>query len=187
MRIPYQTLMSDQTPPDLDLLGEWESTMETRTVKDRVYTVATSLTDPTPVATIAERANCTKEGSRPYLEWFVELGVLDKMADNPALFIRNETYFEFRRITELIREFETPEAIDETIDAYRDRERELAAQFEAASPDAVVLSEIDYEDLDAAYDTLSEWQTVTRRLRDLYEAKRRLESAAGSPSASPLP
>ena len=101
--------------------------------------------------------------------------------------MRNEAYFEFRRITELIREFETPEAIDETIDAYRDRERGLAAQFEAVSPDAVVLSEIDYGDLDADYDTLSEWQTVTRRLRDLYEPKRRLESTAGSPSASPLP
>ncbi|GAA0296994.1 DUF7342 family protein [Halarchaeum salinum] len=179
--------MSEKTPPDLDLTGEWDATLEGRTVKDRVYEVATAVTSPTSVTDIAERADCTKEGARPHLEWFVDLGVLEKVADNPALFMRNEAYFEFRRVTELTREFETPEEIADRTAEYRERERDLAASFEASSPGAVVLSDVDSEDLDEAYDRLSEWRAVTRRLRELHEAKLRLESDSGSTSASSFP
>jgi hypothetical protein len=179
--------MNEETPPDLDLAGEWDAELESRTVKDRVYEVATTLTSPTAVAEIADRADCTKEGARPYLQWFVELGVLEKVTDNPALFVRNEAYFEFRRVTELTREFETADAITDAIDIYREREGELAAQFEAPSPDAVVIADVESGDLNDAYDTLSEWRAVTRRLRELHEAKRRLESGSNPASASPLP
>ncbi|RDZ92855.1 hypothetical protein DEQ92_22450 [Haloferax sp. Atlit-6N] len=121
------------------------------------------------------------------MEWFVELGVLEKVADNPALFVRNEAYFEFRRVTELTREFKTAEAADEAIDEYRIRERELSSYFAESSPEAVVLSETTYEDLDEAYDRLSEWRTVTRRLRELREAKFRLKSNTGGSPASSFP
>ncbi|QLC35622.1 hypothetical protein EFA46_014990 (plasmid) [Halarchaeum sp. CBA1220] len=160
----------------MDLTGEWDATLEGRPVKDRVYEVATTLTSPTSVTEIAERVDCTKAGVRPHLEWFVDLGVLEKVVDNPALFVRNEASFEFRRVTELTREFETPEAIADTIEEYRERERELAASFKASSPGAVVLADVDYDDLDEASDQLSEWRAVTRRLRELHEAKLRLES-----------
>ncbi|GAD53866.1 hypothetical protein MBEHAL_2626 [Halarchaeum acidiphilum MH1-52-1] len=179
--------MNGDTPPDLDLTGEWDATLENRTVKDRVYEVATTLTSATSVTEIAERADCTKEGARPHLEWFVDLGVLEKVADNPALFVRNEAYFEFRRVTELTREFETADEVAATIEEYRDRERELAASFEASSPSAVVLADIEYNDLDEAYDRLSEWRAATRRLRELHEAKLRLESGSESASASSFP
>ncbi|WP_311172322.1 DUF7342 family protein [Halobellus ordinarius] len=179
--------MSDKAPPDLTLTDEWDTVRDDRTVKDRVYEIATTLTSPTPVVDIADRADCTKEGARPHLEWFVELGVLEKVADNPALFVRNEAYFAFRRVTELTRKFETAEAIDEAIDAYRDRERDLAAQFDAPSPETVVLSDIDADNIDDVYDTLSTWRAVTRRLRELHEAKLRLESESSPASASPLP
>lgn len=179
--------MSERSPPDLDVTDEWESAMEGRTVKDRVYEVATTLTSPTSVADVADRAECAKGGARSHLEWFVELGILEKVADNPALFVRNEAYFEFRRVTELVREFETAEAIEDAIDAYRRRERDIGAEFEASSPAAVVLSDIEYENVDDAYDALSEWRTVTRRLRELREAKLRLESGSGPAPASPLP
>lgn len=179
--------MTEDMPPDLDLTAEWDAAMEARTVKERVYEVATTVTSPTSVTAIAERADCTKEGARPHLEWFVDLGVLEKVADNPALFVRNEAYFEFRRVTELTRKFETAERVADAIDAYRERERELAASFEASSPAAVVLSDVEYADLDEAYDTLSEWQAVTRRLRELHEAKRRLELGSESTPASSFP
>ncbi|WP_233516896.1 hypothetical protein [Haloferax sp. Atlit-6N] len=173
------------SPPDMNLAGEWDKAVENRTVKDRVYEAVTTLTSPTTVADVAERADCTKEGARPHLEWFVDVGVLEKVADNPALFVRNEAYFEFRRITELTRELKTPEAAEEAIDEYRAREQELSSYFEESSPEAVVLSETTYDDLDEAYDRLSEWRTVTRRLRELREAKLRLESnVSGSPASS---
>ncbi|GGL60569.1 DUF7342 family protein [Halocalculus aciditolerans] len=179
--------MSGDNPPDIDLTGEWDAAVEGRTVKDRVYEVATTLTAPTSVADIAGRADCTKEGARPHLEWFVDLGVLEKVADNPALFVRNEAYFEFRRVTELAREFETPAAVADAIEAYRERERELSGHFEAASPGSVVLADVEYDDLDEAYDRLSEWRAVTRRLRELHEAKLRLESGSEPAPASSFP
>ncbi|MFC7166042.1 DUF7342 family protein [Halospeciosus flavus] len=175
------------TPPEVNLTEEWDRAVEDRTVKDRIYEVSTTLTSPTAVADIAERADCTKEGARPHLEWFVELGVLEKVADNPALFVRNEAYFEFRRVTELVREFETPEAVADVIEEYRVRERELSSYFEAPAPEAVVLSDVDYDDLDEAYDKLSEWRTVSRRLRELREAKLRLDSDTSGTPASMLP
>lgn len=178
--------MSERPPPDLDIADEWESVMEGRTVKDRVYEVATTLASPTSVADVANRAECAKGGARSHLEWFAELGIVEKVADNPALFVRNEAYFEFRRVTELVREFETAEAIDGAIDTYRRRERDIGAKFEASSPAAVVLSDGKYDDEDDAYDALSEWRTVTRRLRELREAKLRLESESSPAPASPL-
>ncbi|GGN25329.1 DUF7342 family protein [Halarchaeum nitratireducens] len=168
--------MSEETPPDLDLTGEWETRLEARTVAERASEVGMALTAPTSVMEIAERAGCATAEVRPHLEWLVERGILEKATDDPVRFVRNEAYVEFRRITELMREFETPEAIADAIGEYRERECDLAASFEAASPDAVVLADVDSDDLGEAYDRLSEWRAITRRLRDLTEAKHRLES-----------
>lgn len=87
--------MTEETPPDLDLAGEWDAELESRTVKDRVYEVATTLASLAAVAAIADRADCTKEGARPYLEWFVKLGVLEKVTDNPAHFPRTKPTLNF--------------------------------------------------------------------------------------------
>lgn len=168
--------MPEETPPDLDLTGEWEATLGERTVAERVSEVAMTLTAPTSATEIAERADCATAEVRPHLEWLVERGILEKATDGPAHFVRNEAYVEFRRITELMREFETPAAIADAIEKYRERERGLAASFEAASPAAVVLADVDSEDLDEASDRLSEWRAITRRLSELHEAKRRLEA-----------
>ena len=168
--------MSEETPPDLDFTGEWEARLEGRTVVERVSEVAIALTAPTSATEIAERADCATAEVRPHLEWLVERGILEKATGDPMRFVRNEAYVEFRRIAELTREFETPAAIADAITEYRERERDLAASFEAASPDAVVLADVDSEDLDEAYDRLSEWCAITRRLSELHDAKRRLES-----------
>ncbi|MCL9816971.1 DUF7342 family protein [Natronocalculus amylovorans] len=179
--------MSEDTPapPDMDLTGEWDKVIKSRTVKDRVYEAVTTLTSPTAVSDVAERADCTKEGARPHLEWFVDVGVLEKVAHNPALFVRNEAYFEFRRITELVRELETPDAVENAIDEYHAREEELSSYFTESSPEAVIRSEIRNDDSNKAYDRLSEWRAVTRRLRELREAKFRIESNhSGAPVSS---
>ncbi|MGQ4557414.1 DUF7342 family protein [Halobellus sp. GM3] len=90
-------------------------------------------------------------------------------------------------MTELTREFGTVEEITDAIDAYRDRERELAAQFEAATPKAVVLSDVEHDDLNEAYDALGKWRAVTRRLCELHEGKPRLKSGSSPASASSHP
>lgn len=179
--------MTDTSPPEINLTEEWESSVENRTVKDRVYETATTLTEPTAVSDISEHAGCTKEGARPHLEWLVELGVLEKVADNPALFVRNEAYFEFRRITELLRQFESGAEIEAAIDDYRAREEALQSYFNEPEPETVSLMEISYDDLDETADRLSEWRTVRRRIRELREAKHRLDSGSGAPSTPPIP
>ena len=136
------------------------------------------LTEPTSVTEVAERVDCTVADVRPHLEWFVERGVLDKTVDDPPCFVRNEAYFEFRRVTELTREFETPEAVADAIEDYRERERELAASFEAGDLKMIPSSESDAED--DSIENRREWLTVTRRLRELRRAKQRLAAESTS-------
>lgn len=87
-------------------------------------------------------------------------------------------------MTELTRQFETSDAIVPVIDEYRERARELSNYFEEPPLGAVVLSEVDYDDLDGAYDTFNEWRSGTRHLRELQEAKLRLNSNSDRTSAS---
>lgn len=177
---------SDPTSPDIGLRDDWDETVADRTVKERVYEVTTKLTEPTAVSVIADRADCTKEGARSHLAWFVEMGILRKTADNPALFERNEAYFEFRRITELVRRHETVDEIDAALEDYRARDAELAEYYDESAPELVVLAGVD-DRFEAAHDRLAEWRTVRRRIRELKEARIRLASSTDPASTSTAP
>ncbi|GGN16316.1 hypothetical protein GCM10009021_16100 [Halarchaeum nitratireducens] len=170
-------------PTDFSLTDEWEDVEANRTVRERVYEVATTLTEPTAVGDVAERADCGKEGARTHLEWLVDLGVLEKVADNPALFTRHEPYFEFRRVTELARDAGSADALDERLDAYRERADSLSEHFDAATPDAVVLDDVPDAEFEDAADKLGEWRTVERRLREVRLAKLRFEGGRGASSS----
>lgn len=174
----------DAPPTDLSLTDEWNDVVEERTVRERVYEVATTLTDPTAVSTVAERADCGKEGARTHLEWFVELGVLDKVADNPALFVRNEPYFEFRRVTALVRRYGSVEAIDREIETYRERAAAFSEEFGEPTPDAVTVDDVDDGTFEATLDRLGEWRVVERRLRELKEARLHVDRESGPTVAS---
>lgn len=158
-------------PPALDIADSWAAELEGRSTKERVYAVATTLTVPTRVADVADRADCSKGGARSNLEWLTELGILDRVADDPAMYRRNESYFDFRRVYHLTREYDAEE-LEELIDEYDARERNLADQFGVDTPaDVDVLSTVGFKELDDAYDRLSEWTTVRRRLRELRRAR----------------
>lgn len=158
-------------PPDLDLAESWETSLEDRSTKERVYEVATTLTEPTRVVDIADRAQCSKGGARTNLEWLAELGVVEKVADDPAMYRRNNAYFDFLRVDRLMRTLDVEE-IEQLIESYDAREQELADQFAVDAPsDVDVLSTVSFDELDTAYDRLSEWQTVRRRLRELQRAR----------------
>lgn len=166
---------------DRNLAAAWEESLEGRSTKERVYEVATALTEPTRVAAVAERAECSPGGARTNLEWLAELGVVEKVADDPALYRRNDAYFDFLRVYRLAREHDAAE-LERLVDEYEDREAALADQFEAEIPAEVdVLATVGFDELDAAYDRLSEWRTVRRRLRDLRRARlMQQRDAAGS-------
>jgi len=178
--------MSDGSAPptDFSLADEWEDLEEKRTVRERVYEVSIALVEPTTVGDVADRADCTKEGARTHLEWLVGLGVLEKVADNPALFTRHEPYFEFRRVTELARDAGSLDALDDRLEAYRERADELSEHFDAATPDAVVLEEVPGDEFEDAADKLGEWRTVERRVREVRMAKLRLEGGRTTSSSA---
>lgn len=158
-------------PPDLDLGVAWGADLDERSTKERVYEVATTLTEPTRVAAVADRAECSKGGARTNLKWLTELGVLERVADDPAMYRRNEAYFDFRRVYHLTREHDTDE-LDRLIEAYDAREADLASEFDAESPGEVdVLTTVGFDELDDAYDRLSEWRTIRRRRRELRRAR----------------
>lgn len=159
------------SPPDLDLGESWAAGLDERSTKERVYEVATRLTEPTRVADVARRAECSKGGARTNLEWFTELGVLERVAEDPAMYRRNEAYFDFRRVYHLSREHE-PDELAELIEEYEAHEADIASQFDAETPAEIdVLRSVGFDELDTAYDRLSEWRTVRRRLRELHRAR----------------
>jgi predicted transcriptional regulator len=162
---------TNATPPELGFAESWEEALEDRSTKERVYEVATTLTEPTRVATVAEFANCSKGGARTNLEWLTELGVVERVADEPAMYRRNEAYFDFRRVHRLTREHSINE-LEQLIEEYEQREQTLADQFDVDSPQAVdVFMTVDFDELDTAYDRFSEWRTVRRRLREFRRAR----------------
>lgn len=164
---------SNANAPDVDpeFSASWEEALADRSTKERVYEVATTLTEPTRVATVAERAECSTGGARTNLEWLAELGVVEQVADDPAMYQRNEAYFDFLRVYRLAQEHDAA-ALERSIEEYEEREVALADAFEADTPAEVdVLATAGFDELDAAYDRLSEWQTVRRRLRDMRRAK----------------
>lgn len=173
--------MAGTTPPDdLDLAGEWTETVEGRSTKERVYEVATSLTEPARVAEIAERADCSPGGARSNLEWLATMGVVERVAEDPALYRRNEAYFDFLRVHRLTQEYDAAE-LEALIEEYEARERELADSFDADTPEAVDLSSVPFGDLDEAYDRAGEWRVVRRRLREFRRALLALDEEGGEP------
>lgn len=165
-------MTEERSPDEFEGLSEsWEREVESRSTKERIYEVATSLTEPTAVADIAERASCSKEGARSNLEWLTEIGVVSKVAENPALYVRTEAYFEFLRIHRLTEEY-TPEELEAEITAYESRDETLSNEFGVPHPEDVDLYARE-EAFDDAYDRLSEWRAVRRRLTALRKAKQR--------------
>ncbi|PSP76197.1 transcriptional regulator [Halobacteriales archaeon QS_1_68_20] len=166
----------DGPPTDLtDLASEWEDVLAGQSTRDRVYGVAVQLYEPTRVRAVAERADVSKETARDYLRWFADVGMVDQVAESPDTFVRNESYFRWRRVQKL-REL-SPEERRERVEHLTEREREFRETYDADGPDAVdAVEHADYADVEAVWDDLDEWRTVRRRLRELDRARRDRDS-----------
>lgn len=165
------TESSDERPPEIDVAESWDETIEGRSTRERLYEVVTTLTDPAKVATIAERADCSANGARQTLEWFAELGIVDRVGTDPVLYRRNEAYFEFLRANRL-RQEHSQEQLASLIDEYERREQELASQFTVDTPDEVDPLAISTDtEFETEYDQLSKWRATRRRLQDLRRAQ----------------
>lgn len=166
----------DAAPID-GLVEEYREEMASRSTKERVYAVVSGLEDPATVSEIAERADCSDGGARSNLDWFADLGVVSKVAENPNVYARNEAYFDFLRVNRVAEEY-TARELDAEIEAYEEREERLAASFDVPNPADVDLTEF-HDDFEDAADRLSEWRTVRRRLSEFRRARHRLEDSDG--------
>lgn len=181
--IPDDAYDGEESPPDLDAFESPDSLLKGGPVRERLLDVAVGLRTPTKVSTIAERADCDTETARDYLEWFDQMGMVHRHDGRPVRYERNDAYFQWRRIDRIREEYSEQEIVDALGDTLEQIE-DYRAQFAAEHPDEVSLIDATREQnlsTEAAWEALSEWESLERRAA-LLDAARRNNPVFGSKS-----
>ena len=179
--IPDDAYDGEESSPDLDELGSVDALLKGGPIRERLLDIVVGLRTPTKVSTIAEGADCDTETARDYLEWFDEMGMVHRHDGRPVRYERNDAYFQWRRIDQIRSEYSEQEIVAELANAVEQIEA-YRTQFGAKRPDEVSLVEASQnQDLstEAAWEALSEWETLERRAA-LLDAARRDDSLTGS-------
>lgn len=168
---------------EFDLADEFGTALAAEPADERVYRVALQLYEPTRVAAVAERASCATDTARRHLERLAEIGVVERVADGPATYRRNESYFEWRKRHRL-EGLSDAELRDRLAELTR-REREFRDRYDADGPDEVdALAVADYDEIEDVWLDLSEWETVRRRIRRIETVRRKRADDSSSESRS---
>lgn len=179
--IPDDAYGGEESPPELDELKSPDTLLRDGPIRERLLDVVVGLRTPTKVSTIAKRADCGTETARDYLEWFDEMGMVHRHNGRPVRYERNDSYFQWRRIDQIREEYseqEIVDALDDTITQIED----YRAQFNVTHPNEVSLVDVTQEQnlsTEAAWEALSNWETLEQRAV-LLDAARRNNSVAGS-------
>lgn len=179
--IPDDAYGGEESPPDFDELESPDTLLKGGSIRERLLDIVVGLRTPTKVSTIAERVDCDTETARDYLEWFDDMGVVHRHNGRPVRYERNDAYFQWRRIDRIREEYSEQEIVDALDDTLNEIE-DYRAQFDVTHPDEVSLVDATREqDLstEAAWEALSEWETLERRAA-LLDAARRNDPVAGS-------
>ncbi|MCQ4334374.1 hypothetical protein KM295_12995 [Natronomonas sp. F2-12] len=179
--IPDDAYDGEESPPDLDALESPDSLLKDGSIRERLLDVVIGLRTPTKVSTIADRADCDTETARDYLEWFDEMGMVQRHDGRPVRYERNDAYFQWRRIDRIREEYSEQEIVDALGDTLEQIEN-YRAQFDATHPDEVSLVNATQEQnlsTEAAWEALSEWETLEQRAA-LLDAARRNNPVSGS-------
>lgn len=163
--------MSPDDSPAFDVADEFGEAMSDAPADERVYRVALQLYEPARTAEVAERAACAPDTARRHLQRLAELGVIERVTDDPATYQRNDAYFEWRKRQRL-----SDCSMDELqgrLEPLTARERTFRERYDAETPaDVDALAHADYDEIEDVWLDLSEWQTVRERIERL-EAVRR--------------
>lgn len=177
--IPDDAYEGDESPPNLDELESPDSLLKGGPIRERLLDIVTGLRTPTKVSAIAEFADCDTETARDYLEWFDEMGMVHRHDGRPVRYERNDAYFQWRRIDRIREEYADQEIVDALADTMEQIE-DYRTQFDADAPGDVSLVEASQEmSTEAAWEALSEWETLERRAT-LLDAARRDHPVSGS-------
>jgi hypothetical protein len=181
--IPDDAYDGEEPPPELDTFESPDSLLKGGTIRERLLDVVVGLRTPTKVSTIAEHADCDTETARDYLEWFDEMGMVQRHDGRPVRYERNDAYFQWRRIDRIREEYSEREIVDSLDDTLNQIE-DYRAQFDATHPDEVSLVDATQEQnlsTEAAWEALSEWETLEQRAALLDEARRNNPVAGSKP------
>jgi len=179
--VPDDAYDGEESPPDLDAFESPDSLLEGGAIRERRLDVVVGLRTPTKVSTIAERADCDTETARDYLDWFDEMGMVQRHDGRPVRYERNDAYFQWRRIDRIREKYSEQEIVDALGDTL-ERIEDYRAQFDATHPDEVSLVDATQEQnlsTEAAWEALSEWETLEQRAA-LLDAARRKDPVSGS-------
>ena len=179
--IPDDTYDGEESPPNLDELESPDTLLKGGSIRERLLDVVVGLRTPAKVSTIAERADCDTETARDYLEWFDETGMVQRHDGRQVRYERNDAYFQWRRIDRIREEYSEQEIVNALGDTLEQIE-DYRTQFEVEHPDEVSLVDATQEQnlsTEAAWEALSEWETLEQRAA-LLDAARRNDPVAGS-------
>lgn len=149
---------------------------EGKTVRERLYESALTVREPATVAEIADRTDCATESARRHLQWFADIGIVERVGDGrPARYRRNEAYFEWRRADGLRRELSAAELSDR-LDGLLERDRTYQERYGAPEPtDVSAFDHADPSDHDAFESVLTDvndWSSVREEIRITEQARR---------------
>lgn len=155
--------------------GQWQ---KDRTTFQRVYDVLVATREFMTAAEFAERADCSANGARRALEQLAEMGIASRQDARPARYRRNDSYFTWRRVESLARDY-TAEELRERIDGLIQDDEAFQEEYGVPEPDAVSTDDLpvdDHETLHERWEDLQEWRTVRRDIRVLRRAVQQAES-----------
>lgn len=165
----------DPAPAEDALESEREAWAARHDTRSRVRQVITGTREPVSAAEIADRARCSTNAARKYLDELAEERlVLASTGRRGARYRRNDEYFRWRRAFDLSREHPASALVDRLSDL-EGRTSNFRDRFGAASPDEVDFppEDVPHEDLHDLWEALNEWESVRREV-SLHEDALRL-------------
>ena len=150
--------------------------------KQRVYGAILQVREPTTVAEIATKADCSEESARTHLAFYADLGIVIRHEGRPVRYERNDDYFEWRRVNELA-QTNTVEELQTRVSGLTDRIEEYRTEYDADSPAMVDILKFDASRVDDVYTDLGYWATVIEE-RELHERARQKAASSAASSVS---
>ncbi|MFD1562827.1 hypothetical protein ACFR99_04615 [Haloarchaeobius amylolyticus] len=101
--------------------------------------------------------------------------IAEQTETDPALYQRNPSYFQWKHIERLVREY-SPSEHRGRLENLHETDQEFQEKYGVPNPDAVVVGDDPAEDHDMLYDRwddLTEWRTIRQDIMILKRAVRR--------------
>ena len=138
---------------------DWKSQTTTR---ERIKTVITRTTEPTPASEIADKARASQPVVRDELNELTEIGLVEKIdGGQGALYKRNDQMYIYRQVLKLHDEYSEDELI-ETLQNLKQTVNDIRAEHDVESP-AELAQQLDPDEQEG-WDNHRTWQTAQKNL-----------------------